>query len=85
MIDKKTCLAYRDTGCRECYDACPYDAMRLEGEGVNPRPVVIADLCNGCGACEAACVSLKAGSIAAGSAKRAIVVKSLDLLEEEGR
>jgi ferredoxin-type protein NapG len=37
--------------------------------------VVIADKCNGCGACESVCVSLKEGSISSGATKRAIVVE----------
>lgn len=80
VIDTRTCLAYRDTGCRFCYDACPYDAIELNGESVNPRPYVINDLCNGCGACESVCVSLQAGSIAEGATERAIVVRALDTL-----
>lgn len=54
------CLAYHDTGCRTCYDACPYEAMGLDEQG---RPYVIADRCNGCGACESVCVSLTNGSL----------------------
>ncbi len=79
VLDRSTCLAYRETGCRECYDACPYEAIELDS---NSRPSVITDHCNGCGACEAACVSLKAGSIVAGATERAIVVRSLEAVEE---
>lgn len=71
-IDTDTCLAYRLTGCRFCYDACPYEAIELDE--IN-RPVVIADKCNGCGACESVCVSLKEGSISSGATKRAIIVE----------
>lgn len=78
-IDESQCLAYRDTGCQYCYDACPYEAIALSTDGKNPLPSVIADKCNGCGACESACVSLKAGSIASGVTARAIVVKPLDI------
>ncbi|MBR2789263.1 MAG: 4Fe-4S dicluster domain-containing protein [Eggerthellaceae bacterium] len=60
ILDRDHCLAYRNTGCRFCYDACPYDAVVIDE---NKRPSVIADLCNGCGACEAACVSLKNASV----------------------
>ncbi len=66
-----TCLARREASCRWCYDACPNGAMELDSIG---RPCVIEDLCNGCGACEAACVSLTAGSKVAGATKRAITV-----------
>lgn len=68
------CLAYQGTGCKVCYDSCPYDAIRLDGLN---RPYVINDACNGCGACEAACVSLTNGSrsIAPDATSRAITVK----------
>ena len=67
------CLAYHGTGCHVCYDACPYGAMGLDE---NHRPYVIPEICNGCGACEAVCVSLTNGSrsIAPDANTRAIVV-----------
>ena len=37
--------------------------------------------CNGCGACESVCVSLKAGSIVSGAQERAIVVKPIESAE----
>lgn len=81
VIDQWQCLAYRETGCRECYDACcearETPAIELTNDASTPRPVVIAENCNGCGACEAACISLSAGSIAEGAQARAIVVKPL--------
>lgn len=79
------CLAYHDTGCRTCYDACPYEAMGLDGQG---RPYVIADRCNGCGACESVCVSLTNGSVSLSktgesrATSRAITVKPI---ESQGR
>lgn len=74
-INTDWCLAYHLIGCRFCYDACPYDAIELDD--IN-RPVVIGDKCNGCGACEAVCVSLKEGSISIGANARAIVVKPIE-------
>ena len=77
-IDQKTCLAFRDTGCHFCYDACAqagYNAIQLDGNGYSPRPYVIADQCVGCGACESVCVSLQQGSIVADATVRAIVVR----------
>jgi ferredoxin-type protein NapG len=74
-LDASTCLAYRDTGCRFCYDACPYFAIELDEHN---RPFVINNKCNGCGACEAVCVSLENGSISTGATERAIVVRALD-------
>lgn len=81
VIDEAQCLAYRDTGCRYCYDACSYEALGLTQDAKSQRPFVIADRCNGCGACESVCVSLKAGSIVAGATERAIVVKPLESLQ----
>ena len=66
------CLAHRLIGCRFCYDACPYEAMGLDEQG---RPFVIEEKCNGCGACECACVSFKNASISQGATARAIVVR----------
>lgn len=69
------CLAYRLIGCKFCSDACPYDAIELDSDG---RPQVIAELCNGCGACEAACVSMQNGAISAGADSRAITIRPLE-------
>ena len=82
VINERECLAYRDTGCRFCYDACPYEAIELIGEGSDLFPQVLADKCNGCGACESVCVSLEAGSIASGATQRAIVIEPTAALEE---
>lgn len=79
-IDQHTCLAYRDTGCHFCYDACAeagYDAIELSGDGYSAKPVVVADKCVGCGACESVCVSLQNGSIVEGATERAIKVRVL--------
>ena len=81
VIDERQCLAYRDTGCHYCVDACPYQAITYLNNAAKEkalRPVVNTDLCNGCGACESVCVSLKAGSIVSGATERAIVVRPLD-------
>ena len=74
-IHEDWCLAYRLYGCRSCYDACPYEAMGIDDIG---RPYVIEENCNGCGACESACVSLKVGSIPVGATERAIKVRPYD-------
>ena len=79
-IDTNTCMAYRQTGCRKCYDNCPYGAISLNttsSELSNPLPVVDTDKCNGCGACESVCISLTAGSIVEGATERAIKVRPL--------
>lgn len=75
VITNDWCLAYKLIGCKYCYDACPYDAIAFDEEG---RPSVNEELCNGCGACEAACVSLSSGSIATGATHRAIVVEPIE-------
>lgn len=82
VINERECLAYRNTGCRFCYDACPYEAIELVGEGARPLPRVVSDRCNGCGACESVCVSLESGSISSGAREYAIVVKPLAAVEE---
>lgn len=75
-LNTETCLAFRDNGCRFCYDACPYSAMELDEHN---RPSVLVEHCNGCGACESVCVSLENGSVSSsGIFERAIVVRALD-------
>ena len=74
-LDQDLCLAYMLIGCRFCYDACPYEALELDEYN---RPYLIPDLCNGCGACEAVCVSMKEGSIASRGSHRAIIVHALE-------
>ena len=60
-IDANKCLAWRQGGlyklCLVCDEQCSYDAVKWiedEGAGVK-RPVVDADICTGCGICEAKC------------------------------
>ena len=81
-IIKDWCLAYRNAGCRFCYDACidaGYDAIDLD---VDKRPVVNVEKCVGCGACQSVCVSLKEGSIREGATSRAIIVVTEERLAE---
>ena len=80
-LNMDLCLAYRFIGCRFCYDAC----IEARGESASvirldelSRPVVDVKKCNGCGACESVCVSLKEGSISVGAKTRAIIVKSVE-------
>lgn len=79
VIIKDWCLAWsKENGCKFCYDACPYEAITMNEYH---HPVVDLDKCNGCGACQCACVSLEEGSISIGATSRAIVV----VPEEEAR
>lgn len=74
VLNKDTCLAYDLAGCRFCYDACEYEAIELDAHN---RPLVIGDRCNGCGACESVCVSMKSGSTSVDVSERAIIVRPL--------
>ena len=88
VIDINSCLAYRDTGCRYCYDACRdagMDAISIESDAYGARPLVDASKCNGCGACQAACVSLQGGLLASGTTEVAIVVRPVDALQQGSR
>ncbi len=50
------CLAHAGIHCQSCQDACEVSAIRFPLKpGQIPRPELDADLCNGCGACLAAC------------------------------
>lgn len=70
------CLAYRlATHCRDCYDACEFDAIELDA---NKRPHLVLDRCNGCGACEYVCRSMTAGTPVKGATHRAIIIVPAD-------
>ncbi len=71
VVDSQECLAFRSTGCKACYEKCPYEAISLTA---NDRPVVDEALCNGCGVCEYVCPSTSFGSFD-GSQKRGINVE----------
>ncbi len=86
-LDSDLCLAYRSSYCAFCYEACVkahgeedaaiyFKNAAADGESSTKLPVVDAEKCNGCGACEAICVSAQAGSVR-DTQVRAIVVKPL--------
>lgn len=56
QVNKRTCLAWRGNPCLVCYERCRFNAISLDRE----RPVVQADKCTGCGACEETCPTGKA-------------------------
>jgi ferredoxin len=65
VIDPSTCLAWaNDEFCMVCLDVCPYSAIAEHiKDDVIPCPVMIPDLCRGCGACEAHCPATEAKAI----------------------
>jgi ferredoxin-type protein NapG len=55
VIEPQLCIAFAKAGgCRICVDACPYDAITLNGA---QEPVIDLVKCNGCGYCEYICPS----------------------------
>lgn len=63
------CLAWGEQKhCVVCQEFCPYHAIALIDQGGVPCPVVDADRCRGCGACEKECPVLGG---------KAIVVKAV--------
>jgi ferredoxin-type protein NapG len=69
VVDQNSCIAFWGIQCDACYRACPLldEAIKLEydrndrtGKHAFLKPVVIMDVCTGCGLCEQACVTEKA-------------------------
>jgi NAD-dependent dihydropyrimidine dehydrogenase PreA subunit len=53
IINHTTCLTWSgQSKCDICFNACRYDAIKLENK---IYPVVLEDPCTGCGACERKC------------------------------
>ncbi len=73
-INEDWCLAYRLKGCTICKNACPLDAISFDD---NNRPHVDESLCNGCGKCEQACVSMESTSIGEGTTYRAMTARAI--------
>lgn len=70
IIQTDRCLAYVES-CTECVEACPYEAISLDG---SEHPIVDAEACNGCGECENICPALVYRSFAGGTRRGVVVV-----------
>lgn len=70
QLDPSICLSYISDSCNLCFTDCPYGAVELNANG---NPVVVEEVCNGCGVCEHVCPVLSLRSYIGGS-DRAITV-----------
>ena len=62
-VERSACLGWAEGEfCMVCEEYCPYYAIRTDPSpsGV-PRPVVEAEICRGCGVCQANCPAVRAG------------------------
>jgi len=59
-IIEKNCIAFDGHICRSCVNNCPFpeEAISINNDG---KPVVNAEICNGCGICVQVCPSEEAG------------------------
>lgn len=65
VVNQERCIIWRgQSECIACSQACPYEAISLDGSG---RPVVEEDRCNGCGVCEYVCPSSRLLSFEGGT------------------
>ncbi|MBW1985996.1 MAG: hydrogenase iron-sulfur subunit [Deltaproteobacteria bacterium] len=49
-VDQEKCI-----GCETCYNECPFQAIKMVGEGKRRKAQVIEAACKGCGVCAGAC------------------------------
>jgi len=62
-VIREACLAWEDgEECMVCVEYCPYQAIEMETSKAGVlQPVVIEDLCRGCGTCQSKCPAIRAG------------------------
>lgn len=72
VVDSYACIAFWGIQCDACYRACPlldkaivleYEKNERTGKHAFLKPVVVPDVCTGCGMCEHACITEKASII----------------------
>ena len=74
VVVKDACVAWDWSGCTVCHDKCPVEgAITLDDQ---KRPVVHADVCDGCGLCENVCPSASVRAYNSAVAEKGIVVVS---------
>lgn len=71
QINRESCVAWAWDGCTECVTICPKQAISLDEK---KRPVVMADLCDGCGLCEMKCPSAALRTFSEASKQKGITV-----------
>lgn len=54
VIDTELCFAHHGVICRSCFQACPFPFEAIVFDETL-RPVVVEDVCIGCGLCDFAC------------------------------
>jgi len=59
QVDMAICVLGDDRECQVCRNHCPYEAIQIlwSDESYTNAPRVDPQRCNGCGACEAACIT----------------------------
>lgn len=74
VVVKDACVAWDWSGCTVCHDKCPVEgAITLDSQN---RPIVHADVCDGCGLCENVCPSASVRAYDSTVAAKGIVVVS---------
>ncbi len=63
VVIRSACLAWTDdTDCLACHEFCPYQAIDIvQNDAGIGCPVILPDLCRGCGSCQKECPATRAG------------------------